>query len=77
MRLREFYAGGFILFFGLGVTSSWLGNIQIVYSLLGLSTLKHVKLYTTILIPVPLGSKKDPFCSYIRKPITQKVKKDP
>ena len=27
------------------------------------------------LIPVPLGRKKDPFCSYIRKPITQKVKR--
>ena len=29
------------------------------------------------LIPVPLGRKRDPFCSYIRKPITQKVKKIP
>ena len=26
------------------------------------------------LIPVPLGRKKDPFCLYIRKPRTQKVK---
>ena len=29
------------------------------------------------LIPVPLGRKKDPFCLYIRKPITQKVKRIP
>ena len=29
------------------------------------------------LIPVPLGRKKDPFCLYIRKPITQKVKRNP
>ena len=27
--------------------------------------------------PVPLGRKKDPFCLYIRKPITQKVKRIP
>ena len=29
------------------------------------------------LIPVPLGRKKDPFCSNTRKPITQKVKRIP
>ena len=29
------------------------------------------------LIPVPLGRKKDPFCEYIRKPITQKAKRIP
>ena len=32
---------------------------------------------TFYLIPVPLGRKKDPFCLYIRKPITQKVKRIP
>ena len=59
--------------FGRRVVGSWVLGCD-GFRMLRVRVLGNCWVY---LIPVPLGRKKDPFCSYIRKPVTQKVKRIP